>query len=145
MVTQAIKLSKYQTVFCHWGKKWTTPVGIGLQCKKSKNRGALIDNFRRPSILLLQNLFVFLVKIALFRESLLFSGVCVMHFLPDHVFDYGRKAWRESPKKRRDALKRAILTKKSKIFIKAKLTVSKSCLLGLLGFLIFWILRGDLL
>ena len=68
-----------------------------------------------------------------------------MHFLPDHVFDYGRKAWRESPKKRRDALKRAILTKKSKIFIKAKLTVSKSCLLGLLGFLIFCILRGDLL
>ena len=45
-----------------------------------------------------------------------------MHFLPDHLFDYGRKAWRESPKKRRDALKRAILTKKSKIFIKAKLT-----------------------
>ena len=68
-----------------------------------------------------------------------------MHFLPDHVFDYGRKAWRESPKKRRDALKRAILTKKSKIFIKAKLTVSKSCLLGHLGFMIFCILRGDIL
>ena len=31
----------------------------------------------------------------------------------------------------------SILTKKSKIFIKAKLMVSKSCLLELLGFLIF--------
>ena len=77
--------------------------------------------------------------LAFFRE------IRVMHFLPEYVFDYGRKAWRESPKKRRDALKRAILTKKSKNFIKAKLTVSESCLLGLLGFLIFWILRGDLL
>ena len=63
-----------------------------------------------------------------------------MHFLPDHLFDYGRKAWRESPKKRRDALKTAILTKKSKILIKAKLTVSNNCLLGLLGFMIFCIL-----
>ena len=47
--------------------------------------------------------------------------------------------------KKRDALKTAILTKKSKIFIKAKLTVSKSCLLELFGFMIFCILRGDLL
>ena len=31
----------------------------------------------------------------------------------------------------------AIMTKKSKIFIKAKLTVSKSCLLGFLSFMIF--------
>ena len=69
----------------------------------------------------------------------------VMHFFPDHKFDYDCKAWRESPQKRRDALKMAILTKKSKIFIKAKLTVSKSCLLGHLGFMIFCILRGDLL
>ena len=49
------------------------------------------------------------------------------------------------PKKERDALKTAILTKKSKIFIKAKLTVSKSFLMGLLGFMIFCILRDDLL
>ena len=63
-----------------------------------------------------------------------------MHFFPDHKFDYDRKAWRESPKKRRDALKTAILTKKSKIFIKAKSTVSKSCLLEHLGFMIFCIL-----
>ena len=64
-----------------------------------------------------------------------------MHFFPDHVFDYGRNARQESLKKKRDALKTAILTKKSKIFIKAKLTVSKSCLLGLLSFMIFCILR----
>ena len=64
-----------------------------------------------------------------------------MHFFLDHMFDYGRNARRESPKKKRDALKTAILTKKSKIFIKAKLTVSKSCLLGLLCFMIFCILR----
>ena len=37
----------------------------------------------------------------------------------------------------------AFFTKESKIFIKAKLTVSKSCLLGLLGFMIFCILRDD--
>ena len=64
-----------------------------------------------------------------------------MNFFPDHVFDYDRKAWWESPKKRRDALKTAILTNESKIFIKANLTVSKSCLLGLLSFMIFCILR----
>ena len=68
-----------------------------------------------------------------------------MHFFPDHKFDYDRKAWRESPKKRRDALKTAILTKKSKIFIKAKLTVSKSCLLGLLCFMILFVLVDAIL
>ena len=51
--------------------------------------------------------------------------------------DPGRNACRESPKKRRDALKTAILANESKIFIKAKLTVSKSCILGLLCFVIF--------
>ena len=44
--------------------------------------------------------------------------------------------------KRRNAQKMAILTKKSKIFIKAKLTVSKSCLLGPACSIIFCILRG---
>ena len=39
----------------------------------------------------------------------------------------------------------AILTKKSKIFIKAKLTVSKSYLLGLVYFMISCILRGALI
>ena len=55
--------------------------------------------------------------------------------------DPGRNAWRESPQKKRNALKTAILTKKSKIFIKATLKVSKSYLLELLGFMIFCILR----
>ena len=55
--------------------------------------------------------------------------------------DPGRNAWRESPKKRRDALKMAILTKKWKIFIKAKLTASKSWLLGLTRSMMFWICK----
>ena len=55
--------------------------------------------------------------------------------------DQGGNACRESPEKRRDALKRAILTKKSKIFIKAKLTVSKSYLLGLVYLIISCIIR----
>ena len=33
-----------------------------------------------------------LVKIAVFRASLLFWEICVIHFFLDHVFDYGRKA-----------------------------------------------------
>ena len=45
-----------------------------------------------------------------------------MHFFPDHVFDCGRNAWRESPKKKRDALKTAFLTKESiKKFHKSKI------------------------
>ena len=39
----------------------------------------------------------------------------------------------------------AILTKESKFFIKAKLTVSKRYLLGLVCFMISCILRGDLI
>ena len=66
-----------------------------------------------------------LVKIAVFRASLLFLGDSRHAFPP----------WS----------RRAILTKKLKNLIKAKLTVSKSCLLGVFGFLIFCILRGDLL
>ena len=38
--------------------------------------------------------------------------------------------------------KRAVLIRKLKIFIKAKLTVSKSCLLGFVPFMNFCILRG---
>ena len=68
-----------------------------------------------------------------------------MRYGHNQTCDPGRNACGESPEKRRDALKTAILTKKSKIFIKAKLTVSKSFLLGHLGFMIFCILRGDLL
>ena len=47
--------------------------------------------------------------------------------------------------KRRNVLKMAVLTKKSKIFIKAKLTASKSCLLGLVYSMICCILRDAIL
>ena len=57
--------------------------------------------------------------------------ICVESFCPDHVFDFGRNPWHKSPRKRRITLKMAILTKKSKIFIKAKLMVSKSYLIVL--------------
>ena len=46
------------------------------------------------------------------------------------------------PRRSRKAQKMAFLTKKSKFFIKAKLTVSKSCLLGPACSIIFCILRG---
>ena len=46
------------------------------------------------------------------------------------------------PRKSRKAQKMAIFTKKSKIFIKAKLTASKSCLLGPTCSMIFSIFRG---
>ena len=46
------------------------------------------------------------------------------------------------PRKSRKAQKMAIFTKKSKFFIKAKLTASKSCLLGPTCSMIFSIFRG---
>ena len=69
----------------------------------------------------------------LWASAVFFYQSLVALLLVDHI--------QLSPKKRRDALKTAIFTNKSKIFIKAKLTVSKSCLLGLLSFMIFCILR----
>ena len=53
-----------------------------------------------------------------------------MHYGHNQTHDRGKTRDMNLPKKRRNALKMVILTKKSKIFIKAKLTVSKSCLLG---------------
>ena len=61
------------------------------------------------------------------------------------IRDLGSNEWHESSKKWRNAPEMAILTKKSKIFIKAKLTVSKSYLLGLVYLMIFCILRGALI
>ena len=37
-------------------------------------------------------IFDFLVKIAVLRASLFFGEIPVMHFFPDHKFDYNRKA-----------------------------------------------------
>ena len=63
-----------------------------------------------------------------------------MHYGHNRTHDRGKTRDTNLPKKRRNALKMVILTKKSKIFIKAKLTVSKSCLLEPTCFMISCIL-----
>ena len=70
-------------------------------------------------------IFDFLVKIAIFEHFFIFWKIRVIRYFPDHVFEWTRNAWRKSPKKWRNASKMAILTTKSKIFLKVKLTVSK--------------------
>ena len=94
-------------------------------------------------------IFDILVKTAIFRTFLLFSGdfrqalrpykVWLEHLIRADMHDENLS------EKRRNALKMAILTKKSKNFIKAKLTVSKSYLLGLVYFMVSCILRGALI
>ena len=64
-----------------------------------------------------------------------------MHYGRNRTLDRGKTRDTNLPQKRRNALKMVILTKKSKIFIKAKLTVSKSCLLGPAYFMIYCILE----
>ena len=64
-----------------------------------------------------------------------------MHYGRNRTFDRGKTRDTNLPKKRRNALKMVILTKKSKIFIKAKLTVSKSYLPGLVYLMISCIIR----
>ena len=66
-----------------------------------------------------------------------------MHYGRNRTLDRGKTRDTNLPKKRRNALKMVILTKKSKIFIKAKLTVSKSYLLGLVYLMISCIIRDD--
>ena len=94
-------------------------------------------------------IFHFLVQIAIFRAFLLFSerfSSCISARIKcSSQTVYGRNARRKSPEKRRNVLKMAVLTKKSKIFIKAKLTASKSCLLGLVYSMICCILRDFIL
>ena len=94
-------------------------------------------------------MFDFLVKKALFWTFLLFFGdlrhksrpkTARGDWSPNSIF--GQDLWRKSSKKSRKVQKRAFLTKKSKIFIQAKLTVSKSCLLEPACFMICCIL-GD--
>ena len=58
-----------------------------------------ITKLRSPSRQLLETvnfafmkIFDLLVKIAVFRASILFWEIPVMHFFPDHVFDFGRNA-----------------------------------------------------
>ena len=64
-----------------------------------------------------------------------------MHYGQNRTRDPGKKSWHKSPIKRRKVSKMAFLTKKSKIFIKAKFTVFKSYLLGLDRFRILCIWR----
>ena len=65
-----------------------------------------------------------------------------MHYGHNQTHDRGKTRDTNLPQKRRNALKMVILTKKSKIFIKAKLTVSICCLLGTACSIIFCILNG---
>ena len=67
-----------------------------------------------------------------------------MHYGRNRTRERGRTRDTNIPKKR-IAQKVIILTKELKDFIKAKLTVSKSYLLGLVCFMIFCILGGDLI
>ena len=101
-------------------------------------------------------IFDFLVKIAIFWPFCFFSGDLRHKLRPNRArwlnnwADYVANKLGFStiicdtnhPRKSRKAKKMAIFTKKSKIFIKAKLTVSKSCLLGPACFMICCIL-GD--
>ena len=68
-----------------------------------------------------------------------------MRYGRNRTCDPGKNFRQKSPRKRRITLKMAFLTKKSKIFIKAKLTVSKSYLLGLIYLMIWCILRDAIL
>ena len=65
-----------------------------------------------------------------------------MHYGRNRTHDRGKTRDTNLPKKRRNALKMVILTKKSKIFIKAKVIFMKSCLLGHVGFMIRCILNN---
>ena len=112
--------------------------------KRSPLKMQKIKKPRSPSRQLLETvnfafmkIFDFLVKIAIFRASLLFLRfmVVIELMIREEMHDANL------PKKRRNALKMVILTKKSKIFIKAKLTVSKSYLLGLVYLMISCIIR----
>ena len=68
-----------------------------------------------------------------------------MHYGRNRTHDAGKNSRHKSPRKSINALKMAFLTIKSKIFIKAKLTVSKSYLLGLIYLMIWCILRDAIL
>ena len=63
-------------------------------------------------------------------------------YYPKPMLDRGSNAWRESLHRKRNAPKMAILNRKSKIFIKAKVISMKSCLLGQVSFMIQCILNN---
>ena len=97
----------------------------------------------------LMKIFDFLVKTAIFRTFLLFLGDFCQALRPytvwlEHLIRADMHDGNLS-EKRRNSLKMAILTKEWKNFIKAKLTASKSCQLGLVYFMICCILSDDIL
>ena len=100
-------------------------------------------------------IFDFLVKIAIFWAFLLFLGDSCHKLRPKsssvarwspQLFSHQARfsaviCEANHPRKSRKAQKMAIFTKKSKFFIKAKLTASKSCLLGPTCSMVFSIFR----
>ena len=85
-------------------------------------------------------IFDFLVKIAIFGAFLFRSRDS--HYCPEPTLDRGSNAWRKSLDRKRNTPKMAILTKKSRIFIKTKVIFMKSCLQGHVGFMIRCILNN---
>ena len=101
------------------------------------------------AVKLLCNFLIFLVKTAIFRTFLLFSEDFRLE-LQSYTIWLEHLIWADMhvenlSEKRRNALKMAILTKKWKISIKAKLTASISCQLQLVYFMICCILRDAIL
>ena len=81
------------------------------------------------------SVFDFLVKINIF-------GAFLFCYCWDQALVSGSNVRRESLDWKRNAPKMAILTRKSKIFIKAKVIFMKSCLLGQVGLIIWCILNN---
>ena len=116
MVMVTLKLQRYFVIY-----------------KRSPLKMQKIIKPRSPSRQLLETvnfafmkIFDFLVKIAIFRVILIFLRDLRHAYGRNRTCDPGKNFRHKSPRKRRITLKMAFLTKKSKIFIKAKLTVSKS-------------------
>ena len=117
--------------------KWVTPKMQEI----IKQEGSSRQLFKTVNFAFMK-IFDFLIKTAIFQVILLFLEICVMRYGQNRTRDLGKNSRHKSPKKSRKAPKKAVLIKKSKIFIKAKFTVSKSCLLGPACFMICCIL-GD--
>ena len=87
-------------------------------------------------------IFDFLVKIAILGAFLFPSRDSRHALLPGSRLVLGSNACHKSLDRKRNAPKMAILTRKSKIFIKAKVIFMKSCLLGQVSFMIRCILNN---
>ena len=72
----------------------------------------------------------FFFKKAILGHFFFFLEILVMYFSPDQVFNLVCNTWCKSPQKKQNCPKMATLTNKSKDFIKARLTFSKSWIQG---------------